>query len=67
MFITHFGVLLLIPSQEVDITQYEEFFRPALHSKGYESCYSAKSRAKTMTEAKRREVDGCATFFKADK
>jgi CCR4-NOT transcription complex subunit 6 len=61
------SAILLTTPQEVDILQYEEFFQPTLHGQGYESCYSAKSRAKTMTDAKRKEVDGCATFFKADK
>lgn len=53
--------------QEVDCLQYEGFFLQRLQEQGYEGCYSAKSRAKTMAETKRKEVDGCATFYKADK
>ncbi|PVG01000.1 hypothetical protein CPB86DRAFT_699993 [Serendipita vermifera] len=53
--------------QEVDQEQYESFFQPTLNDQGYDGCYSAKSRAKTMTDAKRREVDGCAIFFKSDR
>ncbi|CCA71794.1 related to CCR4-component of the major cytoplasmic deadenylase (C-terminal fragment) [Serendipita indica DSM 11827] len=53
--------------QEVDQEQFQTFFQPTLLERGYESCYSPKSRAKTMTGAKQKEVDGSATFFKADK
>jgi len=53
--------------QEVDITQYEEFFCVNLGKKGYEGVFWPKGRYKTMSDADRRQVDGCATFYKADK
>ena len=53
--------------QEVDITQYEDYFCVNLGKKGYEGAFWPKSRYKTMNEADRRQVDGCATFYKADK
>lgn len=53
--------------QEVDITQYEEFFCVNLSKHGYEGVFWPKSRYKTMNDTDRRQVDGCATFYKADK
>ncbi|TFK44154.1 Endonuclease/exonuclease/phosphatase [Crucibulum laeve] len=51
--------------QEVDIAQYEEYFIPQLEKLGYEGVYWPKSRYKTMSESDRRQVDGCATFYKS--
>ncbi|KAF8634306.1 hypothetical protein AX17_004258 [Amanita inopinata Kibby_2008] len=53
--------------QEVDIAQYEDYFVKHLSSQGYEGVYWPKSRYKTMSDADRRQVDGCATFYKAAK
>jgi len=53
--------------QEMDIAQYEDYFSVNLAQQGYEGVFWPKSRYKTMKEADRRLVDGCATFFKADK
>ncbi|KAA1471720.1 glucose-repressible alcohol dehydrogenase transcriptional effector [Dentipellis sp. KUC8613] len=53
--------------QEVDNAQYEDYFVPSLEERGYEGVYWPKSRFKTMNDADRRLVDGCATFFKRDK
>jgi CCR4-NOT transcription complex subunit 6 len=53
--------------QEVDITQYEDYFCVNLGKKGYEGAFWPKSRYKTMNETDRRQVDGCATFYRADK
>ncbi|KAF9501702.1 glucose-repressible alcohol dehydrogenase transcriptional effector [Pleurotus eryngii] len=53
--------------QEVDIAQYEDYFTQRLRDKGYEGVYWPKSRYKTMGETERRQVDGCATFYKASK
>lgn len=53
--------------QEMDIAQYEDYFTPNLTQHGYEGVFWPKSRYKTMKEADRRLVDGCATYFKADK
>ncbi|KAI9442257.1 glucose-repressible alcohol dehydrogenase transcriptional effector [Lactarius indigo] len=50
--------------QEVQTAQYEEYFVPKLGNAGYEGVYYPKSRYKTMNEADRRLVDGCAVFFK---
>ncbi|PFH53696.1 hypothetical protein AMATHDRAFT_45168 [Amanita thiersii Skay4041] len=51
--------------QEVDIAQYEDYFVKHLTAQGYEGVYWPKSRYKTMNETDRRQVDGCATFYKA--
>lgn len=53
--------------QEVDIAQYEDYFIKHLKGQDYEGVYWPKSRYKTMGEADRRQVDGCATFYKASK
>ncbi|TPX34773.1 hypothetical protein SeMB42_g07276 [Synchytrium endobioticum] len=54
--------------QEVEMAQYEEYFRDQLQQHGdYESVFWPKSRARTMSEYERRGVDGCATFYKASK
>ncbi|KAJ3510217.1 hypothetical protein NLJ89_g4809 [Agrocybe chaxingu] len=53
--------------QEVDIAQFEDYFAVSLAKKGYEGVFWPKSRYKTMNETDRRLVDGCATFYKADK
>lgn len=53
--------------QEVDIAQYEDYFIKHLEAQDYEGVYSPKSRYKTMNDADRRQVDGCATFYKASK
>lgn len=53
--------------QEVDIAQYEDYFIKHLTKQGYEGVYWPKSRHKTMKESDRRQVDGCATFYKTSK
>ncbi|KTW27648.1 hypothetical protein T552_02089 [Pneumocystis carinii B80] len=52
--------------QEVDVDNFEEYFSPKLSIKGYKGIFWPKSRAKTMNDAERRVVDGCATFFKTN-
>ncbi|ORX93439.1 hypothetical protein K493DRAFT_325062 [Basidiobolus meristosporus CBS 931.73] len=51
--------------QEVEASQYEEFFCEQLKQADYDSVFWVKSRAKTMSEWERKSVDGCATFFKS--
>jgi CCR4-NOT transcription complex subunit 6 len=53
--------------QEVDNVQYDNFFCKHLGPRGYESVFWQKSRSKTLSEADRRQVDGCATFYKPSK
>jgi len=53
--------------QEVDIAQYEDYFVKHLEGQDYEGVYYPKSRYKTMSDADRRQVDGCATFYKTNK
>ncbi|CAD6222039.1 GSCOCG00005303001-RA-CDS [Cotesia congregata] len=57
----------IICLQEVEIEQYDNFFLPNLQSMGYEGVFAQKSRALTMSEPKRRLVDGCAIFWKINK
>jgi CCR4-NOT transcription complex subunit 6 len=50
------------------MSQFEEYFQEQLARLGdYEGVFWPKSRARTMGEYERRSVDGCATFFKANK
>ena len=51
----------------MDIGQYEDYFVKHLSGLGYDGVYWPKSRYKTMNDADRRLVDGCATFYKSDK
>ncbi|PVV03881.1 hypothetical protein BB560_001627 [Smittium megazygosporum] len=65
------GELLALSSkviclQEVETSEYSEFFYPKLKAAGYEGVFWAKSRARTMPEEERKSVDGCATFFKSE-
>ncbi|KAF9236334.1 Endonuclease/exonuclease/phosphatase [Melanogaster broomeanus] len=53
--------------QEVDTARYEEYFVKHLQGQDYEGVYYPKSRYKTMSDADRRQVDGCAIFYKATK
>lgn len=53
--------------QEVEGAQFEEYFLETLADQGYDGIFWPKSRYKTMSEADRRLVDGCAIFFKSKK
>lgn len=57
----------IICLQEVETEQYYSFFSPTLKQQGYDSVFSPKSRAKTMSEEDRKYVDGCAIFFRTSK
>ncbi|KAJ3021509.1 Glucose-repressible alcohol dehydrogenase transcriptional effector [Thoreauomyces humboldtii] len=58
----------IICLQEVQMDHYEDFFREQLSQLGgYEGVFYPKSRARTMAEYERRQVDGCATFWKGAK
>ncbi|PVU92120.1 hypothetical protein BB561_004030 [Smittium simulii] len=56
----------IICLQEVETAEYSDFFSAKLNPAGYEGIFWAKSRARTMPEAERKSVDGCATFFKSN-
>ena len=48
--------------------QFEEFFSEQLAQLGdYTGVFYPKSRAKTMTGQDKRQVDGCAIFYKTNK
>ncbi|KAG6811599.1 hypothetical protein H0H92_006661 [Tricholoma furcatifolium] len=53
--------------QEVDIAAYEDYFLQHLKGNDYEGFHWPKSRYKTKKDTERRQVDGCATFYKASK
>lgn len=53
--------------QEMDVENFNEFFRPNLASEAYKGVFFPKSRAQTMGEKESRNVDGCAIFFKSTK
>ena len=57
----------IICLQEVETDQFYNFFLPDLKAVGYEGIFSAKSRARTMTESERKHVDGCAIFYRTNK
>lgn len=61
------GAADIISLQEVETDQFHNFFLPELQRDGYDGIFSAKSRARTMTEADRKHVDGCAIFYKTSK
>ena len=53
--------------QEVDSENYHEYFAPNLAHYEYKGVYAPKGRARTMSEKEAKIVDGCATFWKANK
>ncbi|MCJ1414381.1 Glucose-repressible alcohol dehydrogenase transcriptional effector [Xylographa parallela] len=53
--------------QEVDVESYNEFFRRELAVQRYKGVFWPRSRARTMADKEARLVDGCATFYKAQK
>ncbi|KAG6891569.1 hypothetical protein C0992_003596 [Termitomyces sp. T32_za158] len=53
--------------QEVDGAAYEDYFLPHLQARGYDGFHWPKSRYKNKKDTERRQVDGCATFYKAAK
>ncbi|KAJ9581891.1 hypothetical protein L9F63_003750, partial [Diploptera punctata] len=57
----------IISLQEVETSQFYNFFLPELKRDGYDGIFSPKSRAKTMAENERKFVDGCAIFYRTAK
>lgn len=56
----------IICLQEVEFDKYESFFHTQLSSLGnYKGFFWPKTRARTMNEYERSQVDGCATFWKS--
>ena len=53
--------------QEVETEQFYNFFLPELQRDGYSGIFSPKSRAKTMSDAEKLRVDGCAIFYRNSK
>lgn len=54
--------------QEVESSQYDEYFRDQMSQHGeYDGVFYPKSRARTMDQYARKSVDGCATFWKINK
>lgn len=53
--------------QEIECQAYLDFFKPQLAEYNYQSIFAPKSRFKTMSDERRKRVDGCAIFYKADK
>lgn len=57
----------IISLQEVETEQYWSVFLETLQPRGYEGFFCPKSRAKLVSEAERKHVDGCAVFYKTSK
>ncbi|KAJ2879132.1 Glucose-repressible alcohol dehydrogenase transcriptional effector, partial [Coemansia asiatica] len=57
----------IICLQEVGAAQFDDFFKEKLGDLGYEGVFWTKSRARTMSESERKQVDGCATFYRIEK
>lgn len=57
----------IVTLQEIDIENYNEYFRPNLATEDYKGVFWPKSRAQTMGEKEAKVVDGCAIFFKNNK
>lgn len=53
--------------QEVAMDNFNEVFSPALAYHEYKGVFWPKSRAKIMSESEKKNVDGCATFYKSSK
>lgn len=54
--------------QEIAMKEYEGCLGDAFKDRGdYDGVFFPKTRAKTMAENEKREVDGCAIFYKASK
>lgn len=53
--------------QEVASEQYEDYFLHHLSQQEYEGIFACKTRARTMREEERKQVDGCAIFYKSNK
>lgn len=57
----------ILSLQEVETEQFYNFLKPELEADGYKGIFSPKSRARTMSEADRKHVDGCAIFYRNSK
>ena len=57
----------ILTLQEVDSENYHEYFAPNLAHFNYKGVFAPKGRARTMSDKEAKNVDGCATFWKADK
>jgi len=57
----------ILALQEIDIENYNEYFRPNLATEDYKGAFWPKSRAQTMGEKEAKIVDGCAIFYKNSK
>ena len=53
--------------QEIEKEVFDEYFSFKLAYKGYKGIFWSRTRAKTMAEKDRKNVDGCATFYKSTK
>ncbi|KAK4114838.1 hypothetical protein N656DRAFT_704784 [Canariomyces notabilis] len=53
--------------QEIATDVFREFFSPELAQDGYKGVHWPRPKAKTMSEKDAQAVDGCATFYKANK
>eukprot|EP01113_Clastostelium_recurvatum_P017069 TRINITY_DN1999_c0_g2_i2.p1 TRINITY_DN1999_c0_g2~~TRINITY_DN1999_c0_g2_i2.p1 ORF type:complete len:450 (+),score=96.25 TRINITY_DN1999_c0_g2_i2:63-1412(+) len=53
--------------QEVEHDHYHNFFEPELKSVQYTGIFKPKSRARTMDDWSKGQVDGCAIFYKRDR
>ncbi|KAK5685909.1 Glucose-repressible alcohol dehydrogenase transcriptional effector [Elasticomyces elasticus] len=57
----------ILTLQEIDIENYNEYFRPNLAQEDYKGIFWPKSRAQTMGDKESKIVDGCAIFYKNKK
>jgi len=61
-------ITLVTDSQkEIEAGQYDDHFLPQLKDSDYDGIFFPKSRARTMGDAEKKSVDGCATFWKTSK
>lgn len=57
----------IICLQEVEMGQFDEFFRTELYKAGYSGVFQAKSRYKGFSDFDKQFVDGCAIFYRNSK
>ncbi|KAF1982059.1 hypothetical protein K402DRAFT_363672 [Aulographum hederae CBS 113979] len=57
----------IICLQEVDVRNYNNYFREALAHDDYKGIFFPKGKARTMQDQEKEVVDGCAIFYKSSK
>eukprot|EP01135_Chromosphaera_perkinsii_P012169 Nk52_evm7s2604 gene=Nk52_evmTU7s2604 len=57
----------IVALQEVATDQFQDFFLPELRQHGYGGVFHPKSRARTMSQKEKKDVDGCCIFYRSSR